>query len=75
MKWLKAIESIVDNGKSGECPYCKSGNTDYSIRPIDSCMATGDIWCSDCKKAYHISRIRNDTKIIKETDVPKNLIY
>ena len=66
---------IVCNNKTGECPYCKSRNIDFSIRPISDDIATGDIWCSDCKRAYHISRIKNDPKIIKNIDVPKGLIY
>lgn len=75
MIWLKAIEAVYENNKTGECPYCKSRNIDFSIRPISDDIATGDIWCSDCKRAYHISRIKNDPKIIKNIDVPKGLIY
>lgn len=75
MKWLKNLERISINGIPGECPYCKSENTDYALNVDDekTSMGYGSIWCNDCKKAFHISRIKVDKKYVKE--IPKDLSY
>lgn len=75
MKWLKNLERIARKERPGACPYCKSKNTDYALCIDDdkSLMGHGAIWCNDCKKAFHISRIKVDSKYIKE--IPKDLSY
>ena len=76
MKWLDNLQSIAENNKAGNCPFCDSHNTDHGFVLDDenSKMGHGAIWCNDCKKAYHISRIKisNDMRI---KDIPKNLDF
>ena len=57
------------------CPYCKSENVNYTLKIVDekSKMGYGAIWCNDCKKAFHISRIKVDEEIIKE--IPSDLEF
>ncbi len=75
MKWIKNLESVAKTGNPGECPYCKSKNTAYalSIDDEETLMGHGAVWCEDCRKAFHISRIKVDSKYVKE--IPKNLLY
>ncbi len=75
MEWLDNIESVLKNGGSGLCPFCKSSNTDYRIVKIASNFGYGDIWCNECKKAVHISRVDISEDIIKESKLPKSLKY
>lgn len=76
MKWLKNLESIAKNHKSGLCPICGSKETDFGYSIIDpkSRMGYGAVWCNSCRHAFHISRVEvKDEKHIKE--IPHNLIY
>ena len=76
MKWLNNLQNIIDENKPGECPYCKSLNTDYVINIINdkTLMGYGAIWCNDCKKAFHISRIKATEKM-KLGSIPKELKF
>lgn len=56
-------------------PFCYSDDTDYTlIGEIDG-YGYDEIWCNNCKSAYHLSRI----KILEEYNinkiVPKDLKY
>lgn len=75
MKWLGNLNSIATNGQPGTCPYCESENVNYILKIVDekSKMGYGAIWCNDCKKAFHISRIKVDEGIIKE--IPSDLEF
>lgn len=75
MKWLKNITEIIDNRSAGICPYCKSKNTDYRIVRVNESMGYLDVWCNDCKRAYHISRMEVSPDIIIEKVLPDDLIY
>ena len=75
MKWLVNLESIAQNKQSGTCPFCNSENTDYAYNRVkNSDMGYGAVWCNECKRAFHISRIKiTDESHVKE--IPKDLIY
>lgn len=77
MRWLKNVESIAASGKVGKCPECGSENTDYLCKIVDVENQNGymDIWCEDCRRAFHVSRmqISKDLKTIGEK--PKGLKY
>ncbi len=74
-KWIKCIKNMTANSTPGECPCCKSKNTDFRYTAV---MNDGygycDIWCNDCKHAFHISRIKVPADAENKT-VPDNLIY
>lgn len=75
MKWIDNLKSVVENSETGECPFCNSYNMDYSLTICDkeNSMGYGVIWCNECKKAYHISRI----KVEKEHNnpIPQDLVF
>ena len=56
----KNLKFIIDKNTPGNCPFCNSINTDYSMHVMGdkTNMGYGVIWCNDCKNAFHISRIR-----------------
>ncbi len=75
MKWLKNLENIAESGKSGICPCCGSENTDYSFFGTPLSIGFGIVWCNDCKKAYHISRIKIIEGYKLNKEIPKDLRY
>lgn len=75
MKWLKNLETIAESKKSGVCPYCGSENTDYSFCGTPLNIGFGVVWCNDCKKAYHISRIQIVDGYNLNKEIPKDLSY
>ena len=74
MKWLDNI-NIIATHNAGKCPFCNSENTDYRIINLSSDIGYGDVWCNDCKKAFHISRMKISEDIIKNSEIPKSLNY
>ena len=75
MKWLDNITNIIATYNAGKCPFCNSENTDYRIINLSSDIGYGDVWCNDCKKAFHISRMKISEDIIKISEIPKSLNY
>lgn len=75
MVWIKNLENIAETKTSGECPHCGSDNTDYTLVGDVGKIGYGEIWCNDCKCAYHISRIRIVDGFCLNKTVPNNLIY
>lgn len=75
MKWLKNLENIAEKKMSGMCPFCHSENTDYTFIGETSKIGYGDIWCNDCKRAYHISRLRVTAGYNINKPIPQNLNY
>ena len=75
MKWLDNITNIIATPNAGKCPFCNSENTDYRIINLSSDIGYGDVWCNDCKKAFHISRMKISEDIIKNSEIPKSLNY
>lgn len=77
MKWLNNLKNIATENKPGKCPYCGSENTEYSATVVDHDTQMGymDIWCNDCKKAYHMSRIKVESGYKTGIKLPKDLKY
>lgn len=75
MKWLKNIENIANNNSPGACPFCKSEDTDYSIKAIKRNYGYGVVWCNSCKKAFFISRIKASNERIINKNIPTDLVY
>lgn len=75
IKWIKNLESIAQTKTSGKCPYCKSSNTDYTFIGNVGEYGYGEIWCNDCKSAYHMSRVEVTKEFSVNKEVPKDLIY
>ena len=76
VKWLKNLQSLSNNNDAGQCPFCNSDNTDSAVNVVDdkTMMGYGAIWCNDCKKAFHISRIKI-SKDMKIKEIPKDLTF
>lgn len=76
MKWIKNIQSVIQNGDAGECPFCSSSDTDYSASIIEkeTNMGYAVIWCNKCKHAIHISRMKIN-KEMKNGKIPDGLKY
>ena len=77
MKWLKNLESIVNKSNPGICPYCGSKNMDCSFAIVvpEKRLGYGDIWCNECKHAYHISRMEISDTLPTGKEIPKELVY
>lgn len=75
MKWIKNLESISITKTSGKCPYCGSDNTDYTFVGNLGEYGYGEIWCCDCKSAYHLSRVQITKEYNLNKEIPKNIIY
>lgn len=75
MKWTNNIESIKYLHKVGKCPYCGSENTDYRLLEVANGHGYGDVWCNDCKKAFHISRIKLSKEDVKNQQLPNGLNF
>lgn len=60
MKWMDNLEHLAQGKGCGKCPYCGSLNMDALCVVVDSTtrMGYGDLWCNDCKRAFHISRMQ-----------------
>ncbi len=76
MKWLKNLELLSKNGETGKCPFCNSDDTDYAVEVIDEkeMIGHGAIWCNECKKAFHISRMQVTEKL-KKKSIPSGLNF
>ena len=47
----------------------------YRIVRVNESVGYADVWCNDCKKAYHISRMKISPDMIVEKALPDDLIY
>lgn len=75
MIWLENLENIAESKTSGKCPHCGSDNTDYTLVGEVGNIGYGEVWCNDCKCAYHISRIQIAAGHPLNKKTPNNLIY
>lgn len=77
MKWLENLKSIADNGNVGKCPFCGSTDTDYKCTAVSPENGNGymDIWCNDCKRAFHVSRMQITDGMKTDGDIPEKLKY
>lgn len=77
MKWAKNFDNIVRKKRPGECPYCGSDHTDYNctISIPEKRLGHMTIWCNDCLRAYHISRMEVSEDLKKDREIPQGLNY
>lgn len=75
MKWLKNLENIANKKSVGRCPICNSYDTDYTLVGKIGSVGFGEVWCNDCKNAYHMSRIKILEGYNLNKKVPDNLKY
>ncbi len=75
MKWLENINNIFENKETGKCPFCNSENTNYRIVRFAVDFGSCDIWCEDCKKAFHMSRVKVSEDILRNVELPKELNF
>lgn len=75
-RWLKILTQI-DSIDEAVCPYCGSKNVGYkeTLFKRNSTEGYADIWCRDCKSAYHISRGEFKDPAGREIVVPQGLDY
>jgi RNA polymerase-binding transcription factor DksA len=75
MKWIENLKNI-SKGDLGKCPCCGKSNIKSNFQKIKADMGYGDIWCEDCKNAFHISRLKITDELIKNnSDKPHGLKY
>ncbi len=75
MKWLDNLNSVLNEHTAGKCPCCNSVNTDYRLIENSDGYGYGDIWCNDCKNAFHISRVRISKEAVKISKLPASLKF
>lgn len=77
MKWRDNLVNIAQTGKPGKCPYCGGKRTDYKCTVVipDKRLGYMDVWCNDCLRAYHMSRMKVEKNLKIEGEVPSGLVY
>ena len=75
MSWLQNLKNILSGKNPGECPYCGSKETDFSVTTISDDMGYCDVWCNTCKRACHISRMNTYGFKIEKKKIPEGLKY
>lgn len=76
-KWLENLKDISKKRRVGKCPFCKGADTDYKCSIVDQENRLGymDIWCNDCKRAFHVSRMQILEDMKTDGKIPKGLKY
>lgn len=71
MRWLEFAKEIALTDRPGICPYCRGHNTDYAFVLVNENNKVGylDMWCNDCKKVGHISRVIIDNRVKKVINI------
>ena len=54
MKWNDNLVQISKDGTVGDCPYCKSSNTDYVFWENKNGRGSLNIWCNSCGERIHV---------------------
>lgn len=77
MKWNENLISISRAGNPGACPHCGSTKTDYMCNIVDPEKKLGymDVWCDNCKKAFHVSRMEITDNLKTGGSIPGGLKY
>lgn len=77
MKWGENLDNIAREKKPGKCPCCGSESTDYNCTIVVPEKRWGymTIWCNDCLRAYHVSRMEVPEDFKTDGKVPKGLKY
>ena len=75
-KWME-IQVQVDAVDEEKSPYCGSRDVSYkeTLFAKDSTAGYADIWCNDCRRAYHISRGEFRNPKGKDLVIPRGLEY
>ena len=76
-KWIENFKCVMERGNAGKCPFCRSVNMDYKASVVvpESRLGYMDIWCNDCKKAFHVSRMQVPEGIKVDGETPEGLKY
>lgn len=76
-KWLDNFNNISNGRKAGKCPFCNGVNVDYKCTVVvpESRLGFMDIWCNDCRKAFHVSRMQVSEDMKTDGEIPKDLKY
>lgn len=76
-KWIENLKNISDKGSAGKCLFCGSVNMDYKCTVVvpESRLGFMDIWCNDCRKAFHVSRMQVSEDMKTDGEIPKDLKY
>ena len=72
-RYCRILETTYE--VDGACPFCKSEDTDYSIKAIKRNYGYGVVWCNSCKKAFFISRIKASNERMINKNIPTDLVY
>lgn len=77
MKWLENLDNIAKGMAPGKCPYCGSDNTDYNctVAVPEKRLGHMTVWCNDCSRAYHISRMKISENLKTGGEIPQDLKY
>ena len=61
MDWLKALANLRKKEKA-ICPICNSDDLEYRLIILndETRVGYGLIWCNECKRGYHMSRMTLD---------------
>lgn len=73
-KWSDCLKNLGKKGLPGECPFCLSKDTDFSVTENGN-SRYGDLWCNSCKHALHISRMEFTDLQFEHKEIPTGLIY
>lgn len=71
--WLKVLPQLID-GKSKCCPDCGNEGMNYAVNTSDDGFGYAVLWCSKCKHAVMLSRVRANEPNLSST-IPKDLIF
>lgn len=75
-KWLNVIASIRDGNYDVICPVCRAQSVQYKETLLDeSGLGYADVWCEECRNAFHVSRGTFQKPIATTDIVPKGLKY
>ena len=77
MKWLENLVNIEKQKEPGKCPYCGSKNTDYRCTVVipEKRLGHMTVWCNDCLRAYHMSRMEIPEGLKIDGEIPDGLKY
>lgn len=77
MKWLENLNNIAKGQGTGKCPCCGSKNTDYSCTVVvpEKRLGHMTVWCNDCLRAYHVSRMEVPEGLKTGGEIPQGLKY
>lgn len=75
MEWTDNLINIINFHKAGNCPCCGKETVDYRLLENANGYGYGDIWCTNCKRAFHVSRIKITKANMRKQQLPAGLKY